>query len=103
MLRIIHPQTLIRAKLRDRCDERWKGAGRRASWSDLATQEGRLVTLLAGTRTSVKFSSDNTSPHLSTTPPTDNVFVQTLIIDFLYPKVLEGFRGNLDVNSEESF
>ena len=81
MLRIIHPPTLIRDKLRDRLHYSWKEAGRRASWSDLR-HTGRKIGDIICPDQDLREVLPMITPKLSAAPPPDNVFVQTLIIDF---------------------
>ena len=81
MLRIIHPHILIRDKLRDRPHYSWKEAGRRASWSDLR-HTGRKIGDIVCPDQDHREAFPLITPQLSAAPPPDNVFVQTLIIDF---------------------
>lgn len=64
MLRIIHPPTLIRDKLRDRLHYSWKEAGRRASWSDLrhtGRKIGDIICPDQDLREALPSPHDNTS------------------------------------------
>ena len=91
MLRIIHPPTLIRDKLRDRLHYSWKEAGRRASWSDLR-HTGRKIGDIICPDQDLREALPMITPQLSAAPPPDNVFVQTLIIDFFSSFELENLK-----------
>ena len=91
MLRIIHPPTLIRDKLRDRLHYSWKEAGRRASWYDLR-HTGRKIGDIICPDQDLREVLPMITPKLSAAPPPDNVFVQTLTIDFFSSFELENLK-----------